>query len=358
WLTGGFLWQLRMGASAAVMIFFVLSGYVIDATTSPRTTPAEYAAARLSRLYSVIVPALLLTFAFDHLGMTFGPDLYFVIGRDATFLKDITENLPTRYATNLLMVHEWWTVKAEPNWPGSNLPFWSMSYEATYYLAFGIILFLRGWTRIGLLLLLALVSGPCILMLWPIWMAGVGLWRLRPYLSRHVALPAILAGLAIAVAFVLKKPQIDALDATVPGYLGDRLFADYVVGAATVLVVLGLSLISDRFDAIARPIARPVRLVADHTFELYLLHVPVAFCVAAISPFPMGDPMRAVLVYGAVLIVVVAAARISTPLKIASRRRLRAWFQRAAPARAVEAPAAAAPPTYRVDQAPTNARRD
>ena len=122
--------------------------------------------------------------------------------------------------------------------------------------------------------------------------------------------------------------------------------------------MVGISLISDHFDAIARPIARPVRLVADHTFELYLLHVPVAYCVASISPFPMGDPMRAVLVYGAVLIVVVAAARISTPLKIGMRNWLRTRLKPDAPVRSAEGPVAAAEPAHGLDRARTDAPRN
>jgi peptidoglycan/LPS O-acetylase OafA/YrhL len=47
---------------AAVAVFFALSGFVIThTTTSNNIGPRHYAQARLSRLYSVLLPALVLT---------------------------------------------------------------------------------------------------------------------------------------------------------------------------------------------------------------------------------------------------------------------------------------------------------
>src|ERR1700748_246533 len=52
-----------------VMIFFVLSGYLIAFTVEKKDKGAkQYLIDRVSRLYSVVVPALILTFLFDSLG--------------------------------------------------------------------------------------------------------------------------------------------------------------------------------------------------------------------------------------------------------------------------------------------------
>src|SRR5262249_22080521 len=49
-------------AHSAVVVFFVLSGYVIAWSTLSRGRDARrYASARLARLYSVVIPALVLT---------------------------------------------------------------------------------------------------------------------------------------------------------------------------------------------------------------------------------------------------------------------------------------------------------
>src|SRR3974377_2602308 len=60
--TGGMLWQMQPYGRTAVMVFFVLSGFVIAWVTETRErTLQEYALSRVARLYSVIIPAFILT---------------------------------------------------------------------------------------------------------------------------------------------------------------------------------------------------------------------------------------------------------------------------------------------------------
>lgn len=61
----------------AVIIFFVLSGYVIAFTTTiKKRTMTEYVVARLSRLYSIFFPAILLTILCAILTQIFNPAFY------------------------------------------------------------------------------------------------------------------------------------------------------------------------------------------------------------------------------------------------------------------------------------------
>src|SRR5688500_18002200 len=61
----------------AVMIFFVLSGYVISyVALEQKNSARDYAVNRLARLYSVVIPALVLTVVFDTLGRAIEPSLY------------------------------------------------------------------------------------------------------------------------------------------------------------------------------------------------------------------------------------------------------------------------------------------
>lgn len=67
-ITGGFLVHLGIFGDDAVVAFFVLSGYVIAFSAEHKhDTLGKYVIARLSRLWSVVVPALLLTAAIDYL---------------------------------------------------------------------------------------------------------------------------------------------------------------------------------------------------------------------------------------------------------------------------------------------------
>ena len=77
--TGGLpiLWRLSGLGNDAVMVFFVLSGFVIAYVSDQKERSLEdYMVSRLARLYSVVVPALLLTVLLDWLGARIDPTLY------------------------------------------------------------------------------------------------------------------------------------------------------------------------------------------------------------------------------------------------------------------------------------------
>ncbi len=65
------LFDTGMGHSA-VVIFFVLSGYVISATLRPGGTALDYGIKRAARIYSVAIPAVLLTWGLDLLARRLG----------------------------------------------------------------------------------------------------------------------------------------------------------------------------------------------------------------------------------------------------------------------------------------------
>ena len=57
-ISGGLFWQLEYYGRAAVLMFFVLSGFVIAWVSETRErTLEEYGLSRFARLYSVIIPA-------------------------------------------------------------------------------------------------------------------------------------------------------------------------------------------------------------------------------------------------------------------------------------------------------------
>jgi len=61
----------------AVIVFFVLSGFVIAYTADQKdSTLPEYATHRISRIYSVVIPALILTPIVDWIGARIHPEFY------------------------------------------------------------------------------------------------------------------------------------------------------------------------------------------------------------------------------------------------------------------------------------------
>lgn len=151
------------------ILFFVLSGFVIAFTTAAKQRGAiDYTKARMARLYSVVVPALLVTLLCDAVGRSINPGAY-----DGWWFNG--GSLLEQVLRALTFSSQ---VGGENIRIGTNGPFWSVAYEAWYYAAFGIAMFARGWRRVALLLLVMIVAGLPIALLAPCWLMGVALHRL------------------------------------------------------------------------------------------------------------------------------------------------------------------------------------
>ncbi|MFP5248199.1 MAG: acyltransferase family protein, partial [Acidobacteriota bacterium] len=156
--------------SQSVDIFFVLSGFVIGYVTDSREQSARaYTIRRLGRLYSVVLPALVATMGLDLLGSWMRPALY------ATVHEAAGGGHFWRYLASGLFVNEVWDFNVVP---GINLPFWSLGYEAWYYLLFGIIFFSPQRLRWIAATFAVLAAGPKITALFPLWLAGVFCYRI------------------------------------------------------------------------------------------------------------------------------------------------------------------------------------
>jgi peptidoglycan/LPS O-acetylase OafA/YrhL len=333
WLTGGYLWQLGAGLRPAVIVFFVLSGYVIAATLGPSPAAASYGASRLSRLYSVVLPALALTFILDSAGSAIRPDFYAEAARITRGEANVTDGVFGRYLLSGLFLQKWWIFPTLHANPGTNGPFWSLSYEAAYYIAFAILVFMRARARILALITLFLLAGPAIFALWPLWLLGAVIWHARPQSSARWGWVLMATAFFGFVAFFIFSQEARRLDAFISPMVGETLISDYWIGLCTAALVLGFSAISKTLGRFGRVTAAPVRFVADHTFEVYLLHIPLVYFSAAVSPYPVGSPMRAVFVYAVTLSGIFAIARMTTPLRRVLRSALSSF--RRSPATAV-----------------------
>ena len=190
--SGGMLWQMEPYGRTAVMVFFVLSGFVIAWITETRErTVDEYALSRVARLYSVIVPASILTAVLDHIGMRIDPGLY---GPKTIELRNRGPlNVFRGYALSLVFFGQSWFLMM---FPGSDISFWSVNFEAWYYTLFGAAMFLRGWQRMVALTVAALLAGPKILVFFPIWLMGLSAWRWHAKLPRQLGPPLTFGALA------------------------------------------------------------------------------------------------------------------------------------------------------------------
>jgi peptidoglycan/LPS O-acetylase OafA/YrhL len=288
-LSGGFFWQMQTTGHDGVIVFFVLSGYVISYVAHTRErNGADYALSRLSRLYSVVLPALALTYVADRIGMAHAPGLY----------EPAEHSDPLfRFAASALFLGQSWNLTLRPF---SNTAYWSLPYEFWYYALFGAFVFLRGWLRYVALAAAAAIAGPKILLLFPIWLFGVA-----SYMARHIVLPQTAARLLFLFSGAGAIAMIAADMARLfdhPSYAGwpeESSPVDYALGAFVAANLFAAS----HIELPLKRFGRAARYVAGMTFALYLFHLPLLYLFTAYVPMP-SDP----LVRGPILIAVALAA--------------------------------------------------
>jgi peptidoglycan/LPS O-acetylase OafA/YrhL len=266
---------MQVWAHDAVIVFFVLSGYVIAHTTKEGSRDArQYTIARLSRLYSVVVPALILTAVCWIVGRGLEPELYATYERAHPWL---------RFAASSVFMNEVWRLEISPP---TNTPFWSLGYEAWYYVFFGLMVFVRSprmkWLAV---IAAALVAGPNVLALLPVWLIGMAAYVYRDVgrVSRPVAIIGCVAAAMGTYCVLRHLPDWPETPGAHPWYFAGAAVSDAIGG-------LGWGALIWFFNrvfvgaGIGQGTYRSVRWMAGHTFSLYLYHAPLVILATALVP--------------------------------------------------------------------------
>lgn len=287
-----------------VVTFFVLSGYVIAYTADVKDDTAEkFAVSRLTRIYSVVLPAMVLTIGLEWVGRILFPSNYHA-AYDSYQFRHLLYYLPLW----LTFSSEFWHLD-EPIF--TNGAFWSLCFEVWFYIGFAVWTFLRGAPRWGGLVLLALLVGPKIDLLAPLWLAGAGAYHLqkRIVLSRGIAafLAVLTAILYLGVVYLgLDTRLSEIVNLWFHGYPEAHLQMAWKAPGYLVLAVLvAANIFSMRYagiEALTR-LASPIGLLASFTFSFYLVHLPLLHFYSAL----LSDTSRSILL-PAVLTIITAAA--------------------------------------------------
>ncbi|WP_395403790.1 acyltransferase family protein [Pseudoduganella sp. UC29_106] len=211
---GGRVLPVSLGHNA-VIVFFLLSGYVIAHVADHKErSPRAFWISRFARVYSVALPAILLTPLVDQIGLHIDPGFY--AGGMTTHDYSLV-----RIVASLGFVNELWFVSIMPF---SNSPYWSLCYEMSYYLLFAIYTF-AGQRRWFWLALAALVIGPKILLLAPIWLVGVVLYRQRSWYHISEAAGWLLWSTSLLAAAAFQYWDLtDRIAGWLAGQVGPELF--------------------------------------------------------------------------------------------------------------------------------------
>ena len=290
-LSGGALWWVQPYGHDGVIVFFVLSGFVIQYVAMQKEkTFYDYSIARFARLYSVLLPALLLTVICDSIGTTMNASVYLMDRESNALLRSL--------ASGLFLTQSWgWNLSML-----SNDAFWSLPYEFWYYQIFGAAIFLRGTQRMLWIVISALIAGPVILIYFPIWLFGAAAYRA----SKKINLPRqkavavfLMTCLGIAGLIILESRGIihrSTLPYLPPGFAA----IDYVTG-----VLVAANLFSASF--INLPLSRatrPITFFTSFSFALYLFHLPLLHLAAAIVPAQWPANFKGLILGGFTLITV------------------------------------------------------
>jgi peptidoglycan/LPS O-acetylase OafA/YrhL len=251
---------------SAVVVFFVLSGFVISHAARPDLGLRGYALHRIARIYPVVLAAVLLSIAIAQFvpvnimryGSSRGSD-WLDIGLNVLFLGQSWMDVPLPYVGTI----------------------WSLDYEIWYYILFGIWCY---FPNPFLLAAAAVVAGPKILLLMPVWLLGVLLHRRMISLSPGRARWLFLATIAAGLAFFWLDAGIklrDALRPLAPGLIdhaaGSNQFAgDFVLGVIVALNFLAAGSLGMRFLV---KYQKPIRYLSGFTFSLYIFHMPLTVLI-------------------------------------------------------------------------------
>lgn len=309
--------------SDAVIVFFVMSGLLIAYAAENSDGAASYAKARFARLYSVALPAIVLTLALDAIGRQWDPLLYQPPwDRDDAVLSEILRAVT--------FTNEIWFWGSRL---GTNGPYWSLAYEAWYYALFAVFIFSKSPWRWGLLILGAMVVGPRVLLLAPCWIAGVVFFRLvmlkpaKPLSRRPAFAFSLLPIVGYAALQATSAPDalyevtrdITGLNepALLLGFSNEFLW-NYLLTGLILTHLRGVIALAGFFPELSSAAKQVIRWPAQRSFALYLFHYPLLSCLTAVSPFERASLLHHAMLAGATLAICFILAE-------ATERRLPFW---------------------------------
>lgn len=274
---GEWLYHFKIYGHDAVIVFFVLSGFVIAYTANHKDCNLRtYATHRLGRLYSVAFPALILTLILDFFGKQFNMDMY--TGPQYQSSEPIL-----RFLSNLFYVNEIWF----ESWRAfSNGPYWSISYEFWYYVIFASYFYFSGFIRWSLVGISMFICGPKILLLFPVWLAGVAAFYACKKVRLTIPFAYFLVIFTVLLYMLYKFNAVEiSLIKTAQHYLGKdflhnelhwsrRFLSDYILGAIFFFHILAMHTICRSFSFNSY-FEKAVKYAAGVSFAIYLLHYPL-----------------------------------------------------------------------------------
>lgn len=252
----------------AVVVFFVMSGFVITYSTAVKNINGEYSLKsyfvdRFSRIYSAYIPALLFICIIDFASSRLAPD---------TYMHFSTYNLKTLIA-NVFMLQDFPYGLFDLTSLASAGVLWTIAIEWWVYLCFGVIYFVFV-NKQSVTPLLTCIFAWCAILpinslfdgrgngLVMVWIYGMAMFLAYPHYKQRISTVWLEVFFFIcALALCIHRQTV-----VVSGY--DKYFMFYL--ALTIFTGISLSnqIQIDKFRNI-------IKFMASYSFSLYLVHLSI-----------------------------------------------------------------------------------
>ena len=259
-----FIYLDHYAAGLAVMIFFVLSGYLVGGGAARRVEKgrwswSDYLLSRLTRLYIVLIPALVATALIDGIGRSHG-------GVSAGLFSSAFDY--KSFLGSLVFMQ----LRLTPVF-GSNGPLWSLTYEFWYYIVFPLVLlsFYAGSKTLRIFNILACValslSLRWVMYLFPCWLLGVGIFQL----TRIWPSPSVVVRRFAFTASLLLMACALALQG---GHCVTNIILMFYLDAACAGPLIWAAAVN-RHSSVPSSYKIAAVFISDISYTLYLTHAPI-----------------------------------------------------------------------------------
>lgn len=264
----------------AVMVFFVLSGFFVGGSVLSKRNKFgfdSYLIARLSRLWTVLFPALIFTLLVDSITGWMYPDIL-AGGHYEVLTSGPEASYSISWQTFLANIAFLQTV----HFPvfGSNGPLWSLTNEFWYYILFPLMMMILGVVRasltkraVALVVTFAAIYfvAEGLLGGYLIWLLGIPVYLL--YRSKPLKVGAwfpILSGFLFLISLAHSKAL----------FFGEHLapYADFIVGLCFSLFLVSLRNVEEQ-QWVEKFLAKVSYWLSDVSYTLYVFHFPLMILI-------------------------------------------------------------------------------